>query len=103
MSPNRQKRTAVHHAIERERAETNGVLTARALEQNELSFDQLCWMARTGELLAPGPRPLDDNELSSHLFGPSMKTVQLERVEVIERDDEGRVTWHSNTEWKPSW
>lgn len=41
------------------------------------------WMARKGELLEPRPLRVDDPLLSSHLFGPAMKTVQLERINVI--------------------
>ncbi len=50
-------------------------------------------MARNGELRPPCPVPLDDKLLSSRLYGPQMKTVQMERIEVIELDENGRVIW----------
>lgn len=47
-----------------------------------LSLLDLEWMARRGELLGPHPTRVDDGRLSSRLYGPALKTVQLERVEV---------------------
>src|SRR5262245_10725585 len=52
--------------------------------QRELSILDVQWMARRGELLPSRPIEVDDRNLSSHLFGPKMKTVQMERIEVLE-------------------
>jgi len=61
--------------------------------KRELSLSDVCWMARCGELRPPSPVPLDDPLLSSTLGGPCMKTVQMERIEVIELDEDGREIW----------
>lgn len=45
-------------------------------------------MARRGELLPPGPTPCDDPDITSHLYGPMTKTVQLERIRVEVVDGE---------------
>lgn len=52
----------------------------------ELTGSELEWMARKGELLKPRPIPVEDDECSSTLYGPQMRTVQLERVELIMLD-----------------
>lgn len=51
--------------------------------QRELSASDIEWMARRGELLTPRPTPVDDPSVTSHLYGPALKTVQYERVNVI--------------------
>jgi hypothetical protein len=56
--------------------------------QREVSILDIEWMARKGELLGPSPAPVDDPDFSSHLYGPSMKTVQMERVNVVYEDGE---------------
>lgn len=63
--------------------------------EDDVSLDQLCWMAREGQLLGPAPAPIADPLLSSNLYGPTMRSVQMERVEVVERDAEGNVLWKS--------
>jgi len=58
-------------------------------------MNDIQWMARCGELLPPRPTPSNDPDLNSHLFGPSLRTVQMERIEVIELDEDGRVVWRT--------
>jgi hypothetical protein len=81
-------RAAKFRAIRTELAQVR-----RTRRPNEVSLDSITWMARSGELLGPSPTPVDDPALSSRLYGPAMKTVQLERVEVNELDEHGRVIW----------
>jgi hypothetical protein len=76
---------------------TNNAIRNRKFKAiaRELNLDDVCWMARRGELLPPSPTPVDDPRVSSHLYGPCMKTVQLERIEVVEFDEYGNVVWEA--------
>ena len=60
-----------------------------------VTIDDVCWMARREELLPQSIKPLDHPSLSSYLYGPCMQTRQMERIEVIELDEDGRVVWRA--------
>lgn len=63
LSPNRQKHTRLHHAIEALRAD---------LRERD-------WRDRRGEFHYEfQSKPLQDREVSSPLFGPLMRTIQWE-------------------------
>ena len=95
MSPNRAKHQAANakaRAIRQELAQLHAK-KGTTPRKRTVTIDDICWMARKEELMPQSIVALDSPLLSSTLYGPCMRTTQMERIEVIELDEDGREIW----------